>query len=313
MNILNNLINDLNLSDDYILTNFILAPDWYKVFYIPKRSGGVRMIAQPSADLKKIQYWCIDNLLKNIPIHSSAMAYREKINIKDNAGYHVGKKFILKTDLKDFFPSIKPADLFFYVKKHDINLTEFDFYILSHFLFWKSKNNSDLQLCIGAPSSPIISNIILFDIDTQLSNLCMNNNVTYTRYADDMTFSHDDPKVLDVIFEGLTEILRNCRTPKLFINDKKTRLIGCGRSKRVTGIVLTHEDKLSIGRTKRRRIKAMLHLYKNEKLTELQIPTLQGLLSFAKNIEPEFYAKLEIHFGHEIIIKLRKDFKRLTQ
>ncbi|MBF4307934.1 RNA-directed DNA polymerase, partial [Vibrio anguillarum] len=102
----------------------------------------------------------------------------------------------------------------------------------------------------------------------------------YTRYADDITLSASSRECLLEAEEELKVLIEETQTPLLVLNDKKRVLIGRNRSKRVTGVVITHENKLSVGRYKRKKVRAMLHLYSNDKLNEQDIPILHGTLSY---------------------------------
>ena len=94
------------------------APHRYKVFYIPKKQAGrFREIAQPAYELKKIQNWLVDHLNDRLPTHDCAVAYRKGRGIKYNAIQHAGKRYVLKMDLINFFPSIVQDDVIKHIKK----------------------------------------------------------------------------------------------------------------------------------------------------------------------------------------------------
>src|SRR3954462_15230034 len=86
------------------------APCRYKVFYVPKRDGGLREIAQPARELKLLQRVMVAHVLAPLPVHDAARAYRKGISIRDNAKPHAGNGPVLKMDFEDFFPSIQSAD-----------------------------------------------------------------------------------------------------------------------------------------------------------------------------------------------------------
>ena len=136
------------------------APHRYKVFYIPKkRTGKLREIAQPAQELKIIQRWLVDYLSSLLPVHDCAVAYRIGQGIKENASRHVGKRFVLKMDLQEFFPSIAQKD----IEKHLAKYCGDEFSAdevkdICQILLWSSPNKSGRHLCVGAPSSPFISN-----------------------------------------------------------------------------------------------------------------------------------------------------------
>ncbi|MFN3314371.1 MAG: hypothetical protein ACK46Q_13020 [Hyphomonas sp.] len=94
------------------------APVRYKTYFIPKLSQGYREISQPAIEVKALQRGLIEILLRYLPLHEAATAYRTGMSIKDNALRHAGDGPILKMDFKNFFPSIKPHDWSAYCKKN---------------------------------------------------------------------------------------------------------------------------------------------------------------------------------------------------
>ncbi|MCG9719708.1 retron St85 family RNA-directed DNA polymerase, partial [Vibrio alginolyticus] len=300
-------------SVEEIIANYLTAPRKYKEFKIKKRNGGLRTISQPSKDVKFYQYAIIEKILKNLSIHDSATAYRDSKSIYHNALPHKGSSWILKLDFKDFFHSIRPEHLksFLLDAYEDISSIEVD--ILNHYLFWLDRTDRKLKLSIGAPSSPIISNIVMYNFDESVCDICSKYSVIYTRYADDITLSASSRECLLEAEEELKVLIEETQTPLLVLNDKKRVLIGRNRSKRVTGVVITHENKLSVGRYKRKKVRAMLHLYLNDKLNEQDIPILHGTLSYIKSIEDNFYRSLRDKYGDAVFTKLAKESFKISK
>jgi RNA-directed DNA polymerase len=145
------------------------APRRYKVYEIPKRHGGMRVIAQPSRELKALQRFVIKNTLSEFPVHQAAAAYVEDRNIRENAIEHVQSKVLLKLDFQDFFPSITVADWERYAKASSYEFQRGELSLYSRILFWGRRSHEPRCLSIGAPSSPLLSNILLFDVDTKLA------------------------------------------------------------------------------------------------------------------------------------------------
>ncbi len=139
------------------------APYRYKVYKIAKRSGkGKRIIAQPAREVKRLQYWVMKNIFPYFPVHEAAIAYRNGYSILNNAQPHAKNPYILKLDFKDFFPSIKGNDfLCFLNDAKDLKFGIDNFEYLKRILFRCSNRQNDLELSIGAPSSPSLSNIIM--------------------------------------------------------------------------------------------------------------------------------------------------------
>lgn len=310
-----NLINRLRESDSFtisqLLTGIASAPISYKVYKIKKRSGGERIIAQPSKFVKLVQKEIVSNFLSDFSVSDESMAYVEGRSIIDNAKAHKESKWILKMDFKDFFPSIKPNDLFLFLKRENIELSDFDKRILKSFLF--RKNGSGFELSIGAPSSPLVSNLVMKEFDGILNAECNNLGVGYTRYADDLTFSSDDFDTLSIVKEHVLSILDGLKSPTLKINENKTRVVGEGRSKRITGIVITHDREVSIGRYKRKKIRAMLNHYANKTINVDHVPYLHGIISHARFVEPEFFNKLLEKYGEDFFKSLAKHAYKLGE
>ena len=112
MDILTQMLAELPIGSRELLPLIATAPERYKVYKIPKRTPGeFRTIAHPARELKFVQRWLIKRVLCTLPVHSAAMAYRKDTSILDNAVQHAKHRYLLKMDIQDFFPSIKPSDL----------------------------------------------------------------------------------------------------------------------------------------------------------------------------------------------------------
>ncbi len=190
MDIINKVSKITGLSVADLLDFAKTCPHRYKKYYIAKRNSELkRLIAQPSKQVKYVQRAVIDIFDKYDLVHSSAYAYKKGVNIKNNAEVHVNQNFILKMDFKDFFPSITPNMLFNQLERVNLNFTATEKDFLSGLLFWKRRRNSKLRLSIGAPSSPLISNIVMYSFDCAMHDYCKLNNIKYSRYRDYLCFS----------------------------------------------------------------------------------------------------------------------------
>lgn len=284
------------------------APFRYKVYLIPKRnSKSKRRIAQPAREIKALQRWLINNFLNMFPVHEAASAYCRGKNIYDNANAHANNAFLLKLDFKDFFPSIKASDLHSIMDKNKVNMPEEDKDAICNMLFWKSRYTRELELSIGAPSSPILSNIILYDFDCKVSSLCEKKCVAYSRYADDLIFSTNEPQVLHAIHLAIEKLCKEIDSPNVVLNEGKTHYTSKKHRRRVTGLIITNEKKISLGRNRKREIRATLHHCISGRLTPSEKVKLAGLLSFAHSIEPDFVRKLFEKHDIKSIKSLLKD------
>jgi RNA-directed DNA polymerase len=302
VNIIRALATDLGLSEIDIVRVIRTAPVRYKVYSIPKRTGGVRIIAQPAREVKLLQRWAIKNILEALPVHDCATAYRKGKSIRDNARAHAEQSYILKVDFKNFFPSIVPQNLIDHIQHYAPEIASPENLKALAFLFFRgSINPVNLTLSIGAPSSPALSNTVLFPLDLQCAELCVRRGITYTRYADDLTFSTSEKNVLEPFLGEFKKLLESVGYPRLQLNEEKTVFASKKAMRRVTGLVLNNNGEVSLGRQRKRSISAGVHSFTLQGLKVEQINKLRGLLAFALNVEPAFVASLEAKYGKRVI------------
>lgn len=159
----------------------LLERRYYQEKSIPKKSGGFRTLMIPSMKLKIIQQWILKNILSAIPVSKYATGFVKRRSIVTNAKPHVGKNCIINMDIKDFFPTITQAQVFriFYYYGYTVSVS----YMLSRLCTVNGR------LPQGAPTSPYLSNIVCLKLDKRLAGLANKYEATYSRYADDITFS----------------------------------------------------------------------------------------------------------------------------
>jgi hypothetical protein len=155
----------------------------YHQFQIPKKNGGHRQISSPSKKLKAIQIKLKDVLYEIYPTKPSAHGFAKTKSIVTNAERHLDKKYIFNIDISDFFGTIHFGRIRNLFKSSPFNFNNTVSTILAQICCF---NNSLPQ---GAPTSPVLSNMIAWKLDSQLQHLAKITNSTYTRYADDISFS----------------------------------------------------------------------------------------------------------------------------
>jgi len=235
------------------------------------------------------------------------MAYKKKTGIRDNVERHVKNKYILKMDFTNYFPSIKPNDLIAHIQRHlDLDLGEEDVDTLSRLFFYDKNRTKELSLSIGAPTSPEISNTIMYDFDVQTYEACMKNDIVYTRYADDLTLSTNTKNILFNYPNVVSKILQELSYPVLSLNSEKTVFLSPSGNRHITGLVLTNEGEISLGRKKKRYIRSLLYQYSRGMLEEEQVSYLRGYLSFCSDIEPQFVSRLKDKYGSALLERIRK-------
>lgn len=217
----------------------------YRNTFIPKHDGSKRKLSIPDLILKRVQRSIADNILADYPISRYAMAYTKGSSVQKNASLHVGKQKILKLDIDGFFDHItysRVKDCVFCKE----NYSEPIRILLTMLCYYKE------SLPQGAPTSPAITNIIMYDFDEKIGKYCEENNISYTRYCDDITFSGDfDEKA--VIFVVKDEL----RKLGLFLKSRKTAVIPNTKRQTVTGIVVNEK----IGLTKKYKNKIRQEIY----------------------------------------------------
>jgi len=244
----------------------------YHEFTIPKqRTGKFRLIHAPDDNLKKIQKNIL--IMNAMTVNDSATAYIKGKSIINNVKPHVSKEIIIKIDLKDFFPSITTKRV----------------YETFRYLEWDRKTSKIISnistykgvLPQGAPSSPVISNIICLKLDKRLNSISKKYNANYTRYADDITFSFDiDTGKHNEFIHLVKKIISD---EKFQIQkDKKIKVLRPHHRQKITGLVIN--QKINLPRETKRMIRAMEHKNSLGLLPTDQIKRLEGYKALSKMI-----------------------------
>lgn len=281
----------------------------YKVYKIPKRTFGFRVIAQPTPELKNIQRTIVKQMKPYLKVHSAAKAYVNGANIKENASVHVESSYLLKLDLENFFNSLTPLMFMKALNYQKIELDSEEIKPLLELLFWNrtKKKRPNLVLSVGAPSSPFLSNFIMYEFDELVSSYCAKLNINYSRYADDLTFSTSKKNVLFDVPKFIESILRDLFNGKIRLNRSKSFFSSKAHNRHVTGITISNNNKLSLGRGRKRHIRALLHKFSIRSLEgEEDVNHLKGLIGFAKSVEPSFIDKMKSRYGERVFIELYK-------
>lgn len=305
----------LSMTKDFLIPPSMLeyviksCPYRYKRYTIEKKRGrGTRQIAHPAKEVKKVQRWVVKNILSAFPVHECATAYSKGNSIAKNAQLHSQNSYLVKMDLRNFFPSIRPNDFEFYLANTvPDRYSRVDIDLLIHALFWKPKRKQEFELAIGAPSSPILSNILMYNFDACMKLWCDVNAVCYTRYADDLTFSTNRRGISSDIIEYVRRITRDMQSPSLSVNEEKTVVASKACSRRVTGVTITNDNQISIGRPRKRAIRAKARHYHVYGLSFKEQQHLKGLLDFANDVEPEFVRNLEEKFPRILSLSMNMD------
>lgn len=227
----------------YALSNNL--ENHYHNVLIPKRDGSKRKLSVPDLILKNVQRSIADNILSQYPISKYAKAYKAGSNVQQNAQPHVGKKKILKLDIEGFFDYVlysQVKDIVFYKEKFAEPIR----ILLTMLCYYKE------SLPQGAPTSPAITNIIMYEFDEKVGAFCNEKNIAYTRYCDDMTFSGDFEER-----EVITFVKGELYKLGLFLKNRKTVVVPASKRQTVTGIVVN--EKLNITKEYKKSIRQEMY------------------------------------------------------
>jgi RNA-directed DNA polymerase len=283
-----------------------IAPSTYRKYSIPKKRGGQRGISHPSKQTKMLQYATLELLLKNLPVHAAAQGFVRGIKspLRKNALSHSTNPFLLRVDFSDFFPSIRPNDLLGRIPIgkdfSGVKITARDHEFLKRVLFIANHDKSQ-GLPIGGPTSPCVSNVVMCDLDASLSELAREFEFVYTRYADDLIFSTQNKNSSDRLLIEIGKILMECDSPKVSLNHAKTCFMSRNCRRAVTGLILTPQGEVTIGRKNKRMVRALLCKAKYGKLGEKDAGYLQGYLAFLMDVEPSYFNSLALKYGAELV------------
>jgi retron-type reverse transcriptase len=310
-------------------------PKKYNTFTVPKKSGGVRTISAPVPELKLLQRrlsvglqscWDEINRGKNITKFISH-GFRKEASILTNASVHRGRRFVFNIDIKDFFDSINFGRVFrFFSKNKDFALAEDVAKVLAAIACHEGK------LPQGSPCSPVISNLIGQILDIRLAQLARKHGCSYSRYADDLSFSTNQrvfPAAIAVQnadhswMPGATliKVIQKCGFE---LNPKKTRMQYHTSRQEVTGLIVNR--RINTRPEYRRLVRAMTHRLvttgkfqiremKANEAGELvpakvdgSIHHLQGMFGFIDWIDLHF--KRTARNGDEVRTSIDKVYKR---
>lgn len=236
----------------------------YTEWLVPKRNGeGFRRISSPMANLRRVQRAIAKGLSESYSPLKCVYGFVCKRNVAMNALQHTRKRTVLTLDLKDFFPSISaPRVRGLFMKAMDFPQDVAD--TLTNLVCYEG------SLPQGAPTSPVISNMICFRMDRALLNFAANSGLTYTRYADDLVFSstsaYSARKMVDWgknAVDGVNRfIIDTIESNGFEINERKVHVANRGSRQTVNGIIVN--QKCNIRRSQYREFRALFHRWLTE-------------------------------------------------
>lgn len=283
----------------------------YIIFQIKKKNGKTRKVFKPTIETMLLQECLMNCSFQNFKINENCFSYVKglKSPLYKNALKHKNYKYTLHLDFKHFFESISPENFFQAIEySFGYIYSDLDKSYIKNICFYNKNNNS--HLVIGAPSSPIISNIYMKNFDDYFSIYADQNSDSYSRYADDLYFSTNDYDNLNSFKKNISRILKGFSFySNLKINNEKTKIFQKQHSKQITGLVINNKDEIKVPQKKKKELKHLLYLVCNEKNIEKNLQNkefedkeniilqkIQGYLSFINDNEKNYIESLKIKY-----------------
>jgi len=291
----------------------------YRHFRIRKRSGGHRLISVPNPGLMTVQRWLTAHILNHLPVHHCSYAFKPKASIKKCAARHVGARWLIKMDVAGFFGSISEIQVYWVFRALNYGpLISFELARLVTYApdvsprylrrYWRARRHPSPILTYsrerlgylpqGAPTSPMLSNLIMRDADREIEAVAKAAGLRYTRYSDDLTFSTTGEFSREQAKKVIQKVSAVLRRMGLQPNPRKTMVVPPGGRKVVLGLLVDGpEPKLP------REFKSLLrqHLYYLERLGPWEHAKnrnfdtiwgmyrhIRGLIDYAKMIEEDY-------------------------
>ena len=281
------LVKELSLSRKlvYWLTKED-AKGRYKTFFIEKRNGNKRKINAPSLSLKIVQRWVLKNILYKIKVSQYSYGFTKEKRKGSPLVYcaekHKNNLYVLKLDLKDFYPSINRKKVY---------------YVFSNIGYNSDVSNLLTNICTvdgelpqGAVTSSYLANLICRKLDLRIAGYCNKRNIVYTRYADDLTFSCDDRDLLRKIYYMIKKIVED---EGFCLNQKKTIFMTPKCHRVVLGITI-NDSLLKAPKEIKKSIRAMIH-YEVATGDYTMNDKIRGYIAYVDSIEKNYKSKCIIY------------------
>ncbi len=244
---------------------------WHR---INKKDGTFRHLHSPNPKVRTVQKLLHRKLFSKLRVHPCAFGFRRHYSTFAHANLHVGKSVVVRIDIKDFFHQTDSIRIYQFLRYLGWNHEAAE--MIVQFCTWKG--------CLpqGAPTSPILSNLVNYRMDARLAGLAKRSNATYSRYADDIIFSftEDDRRFIRGVIRRVARILNETGYR---MNRSKLRVMRQHNRQIVTGLVVN--EKVQLPRKTRRWLRAVEHRLKNGLKATLTREQLTGWKAYQQSIQ----------------------------
>ncbi|MGZ3814693.1 MAG: reverse transcriptase domain-containing protein [Mucilaginibacter sp.] len=227
---------------------------------------------------------------------------------------HTGNKYFFITDICDFYPNVKSTNVFHILKrdKELIPISDIGNYID----LMVNMTTFTGSLPVGFPTSPQLSNAFLFEFDQNVKKYCIDHDLIYTRYADDIIISGKSFKELSELKNLIQSLLKKHASPMLLLNEKKTHITQFNNKVKILGLIILPNGRVTIDAKYKKKIELALFFFTNNKdhynsfINEEfrgDERSLFGLLHYAKSVDAAYIEKLQRKYGLYVLRKLMED------
>lgn len=284
----------------------VVSADHYHHYTIPKKKGGLRSIAAPKSLMKKAQRKILEEILEKIPASGNAHGFLKGKSVISGAKIHTCEPdLLLNIDLENFFPTItfeRVRGLF-----HSFGYSNYIASLCAMLCTYcervpieikgeiKYVKSSERILPQGSPASPMITNLICRRMDQRLDGFSKIAGFTYTRYADDMSFSFQESFEKVPISKILNFISKIVSEEGFSINKNKTRFLKKHNCQSITGVVINHEE-IGVKKDWVKKLRAAIHQANKQielgSVSDQLLNQISGMACWLKSVNKERYEKI---------------------
>lgn len=279
----------------------------YRRFLMPKKRGGHRLISAPMPRLKGAQHWILEQILEKVPLHDAAHGFRRERSILTNARPHCAAPLVINLDLRDFFPNVTWKRVFglFLALGYSRSIATIFAQLCTEPPVEEIEMDGETwqvatgvrHLPQGAPTSPAITNLLCRRMDARMAGIARKHGFTYTRYADDLTFSSPTGN-RETSQRLLWHVKKVIIEEGFHLHPDKLRIMGKGRRREVTGLIAG--EKPSVPREDVRAFRALLDRLEKQGPTGCSwrgetrhiLAKVMGYANYLRMVDPGKYAPL---------------------
>jgi RNA-directed DNA polymerase len=269
-------------------------------------------------ELKDYQIFLNHTLISYMKVNENVVfSYRKGTSVYEALFPHRNNRYFLKTDIKSFFGSIDKSlveqCLLSNINEYPISKDEIETYSkqLLNLITYENK------LPVGFTTSSKLSNAVLYEFDNKLEEYCIHNDISYTRYSDDLIFSTNSIDVLDNVINKVESLFNKYYNHLFSLNNKKTKFYKAWERIKILGLVITPNGNITIDKKYKKDVEVIFHYYLTDRVKfnsffhsrfDSKMSKISGLLNHINGVDKNYILKLRKRYGNYIVdIFLHRD------